>query len=122
MVKVTDYLNKFTSDNSITKAQHESTTLDIEKRLAELETKSQSRLALIKTSISQLRTNVTENLKAIKSPAYSSNPAPNVASYSTSMSSIEVGLRTLNKVRKNNIVFEFGDRLPVEPLLCLCVG
>ena len=108
LLKVTDYVDKFPPHVIITKAQHESDLSDMEKRLTELQSTTKSRLALIETSLAQLRISVTENLKSIKTPAYQSLPAPVDRSYLNS--SIEVGLRNLNKrIRKNNVVLHGLD-------------
>jgi hypothetical protein len=85
-------------------------TGDISKNLNlnELKAKTQTRFALIETSISHLRSSLTEKLHALETLSSSAadklDPIPSTA-HSKIISSIQAGLRNLNKrIRKNNIV------------------
>lgn len=117
VAKITNYLvsanPNFPNPPDITNAKvHQcSAVSDMEKILAELQIKSQTRLALIEGSISQVRTSLSEIKRSEK---YSSCPTPEDTKpkpkASNLISSIEVGLRDLNKrIRKNNIVLHGLD-------------
>lgn len=81
----------------------------LEKNLSNNIAKTKARFTVIEDSVSELRTNVTEKLKAMK---ISSLPATTTSmldqqsiNCTNTISSIQNGLRNLNKrIRKNNIV------------------
>ena len=96
-------------------SQHSSTVAAIQKQVTELTAKSQVRYSVIEARIAELRTEISQKLQAtsVSSPSSPSlvNDSPNsINSCDKTISSIQAGLRNLNKrIRKNNIVIHGLD-------------
>lgn len=82
----------------------------IKSQITELQSKTETRFALLESSVAQLRSSIADKLQfktQDASPAISSDMPPSI---SKTISSIQSGLRNLNKrIRKNNIVIHGLD-------------